>query len=443
MPHFLFLRQTAVLMLVLLGTLCSPAEVAMAVRLKPAHWWHLTGTTNTLVQQHRRKFRVPGISVAIAQNGRLVYSEGFGYRDRERRLLATPQTRYRLASISKSVTSVIVMSLVEQGRFDLNRSLASYVPGFPEQKKVIQLKHLLSHQSGIRHYKPGDPDSLSFLYCRDAMKFFQDDALKFQPGEKYSYSTHAYTVLGAALENATEKPFRQLVIDELTVKHDLPTLRPEDRAAADPLRATLYRTVVQTSSSSREPAQINNARAEPDNISWKCPGGGLESTAPDLCRFGTKLLDRSLLSKNSLQQLWTPSRLNNGSLTRYGLGWVIGSSGEHRYVAHSGSQLGARSYLRIYPDEKIVVVILSNCSSHRPQDLGDALSKVILRKPVPIRLRLRRPRSFWPPGALDLPASRQIPHHSTPEYLANHFSSGRNRASTTKETTVAASANSQ
>lgn len=365
---------------ILLAIVCSSLETTIAARPTPAHWWPLSNQASKLVKQHRREFRVPGISVAIAQNGQLVYSEGFGYRDRERQLLATPQTRYRLASISKSVTSVIVMSLVEQGRFDLNRNLVSYVPEFPKGKGTIELKHLLSHQSGIRHYKAGDPTSLNFTYCRNAMKFFQQDSLKFPPGEKYSYSTHAYTVLGAALENATDKSFRQLVVEEITLKHGLPTLRPENRSLADPFRATLYRTISPAGSAANPSAQINNVRAEPDNISWKCPGGGMESTAPDLCRFGMKLANRSLLNENSLRQLWTARRLNNGNITRYGLGWMIGSSDQHAFVAHSGSQLGARSYLRIYPEKETVVVILSNCSSHRPQDLGEALSKLILQE---------------------------------------------------------------
>jgi CubicO group peptidase (beta-lactamase class C family) len=221
------------------------------------------------------------------------------------------------------------------------------------------------------------------------MKFFQNDALKFQPGERYSYSTHAYTVLGAALEHATNKSFRQLVLDEITIKHKLPTLRPEDRSVPDPRRATLYEnTAPQNSTAGAKPA-IKNMPAKPDNISWKCPGGGLESTAPDLCRFGMKLLDGSLLRKTSTKQLWTARQLNNGKTTRYGLGWRIDSSDNHRYVAHSGSQLGARSYLRIYPEKEIVVVILSNCRSHQPQDLGEALSKLILQKPATDRQRLQ------------------------------------------------------
>ena len=204
------------------------------------------------------------------------------------------------------------------------------------------------------------------------MTFFQNDPLKFSPGEQFSYSTHAYTVLGAALESAANKSFRQLVLDEITIKHKLPTLRPEDRSQADPQRATLYKNT-------EAKPNIKNVPAEPDNISWKCPGGGLESTAPDLCRFGMKLLDGSLLRKTSTKQLWTARKLNNGKATRYGLGWQVDSSGNHQYVAHSGSQLGARSYLRIYPKKEIVLVILSNCSSHQPQDLGESLSQLILK----------------------------------------------------------------
>jgi len=371
--HFLFL-------LILLAHALNPLYLISEETLKPATKWPLIQSANELIQTHRNKFQIPGISVAIAEDGKLVYSQGFGYRNQEQQLAATPQTRYRLASISKSVTSVITMMLVERGELDVNQQLHHYLPKYPRSAKDIKLTHLLSHQSGIRHYKPGDPDSRKYVFCRDAMTFFQNDPLKFQPGKQFLYSTHAYTVLGAALESASNKSFRQLVLDEITTKHNLPTLRPEDRSEADPWRATLYKNIAPQDKPNDTKPNIKNVPAEPDNISWKCPGGGLESTAPDLCRFGIKLLDGSLLRKTSTKQLWTPRKLNNGKLTSYGLGWRIDRTNNHRYVAHSGSQLGARSYLRIYPEQGIVLAILSNCRSHQPQNLGESLSQIILGK---------------------------------------------------------------
>lgn len=354
--------------------------------------WHLAGTIHQLAAQHREQFQIPGMSVAIAQRGRIVYQQGFGYRNQEQRLPATVQTRYRLASISKSVTSVLVMLLVEQGRLDLDRELGGYLPGLSREHRTIRLAQLLSHQSGIRHYQPNDPDTLKFEYCHKAISFFQDDDLKFPPGEKFLYSTHAYTMLGAALEKATNKSFRQLVIDEITIKQNLPTLRPEDRSINDPLRATLYNNVATGDSPAGKPQKIRNMPVTADDISWKCPGGGLESTAPDLCRFALQLMNGSLLKDANRQQLWTARKLKSGKVTNYGLGWVLGATNDHAYVAHSGSQLGAKSYLRIYPKEEIVVVILSNCRSHRPQDLGDTLSQKVLAQPYPTRRFLLRRR---------------------------------------------------
>ncbi|MFP6621729.1 MAG: serine hydrolase domain-containing protein [Pirellulaceae bacterium] len=366
--------RVGLLVIVTLVITCSQAISLAAARPGSLRRWHLAGTATQLARQHREQFQIPGMSVAIAQRGRIVYQQGFGYRNQEQLLPATAQTRYRLASISKSVTSVLAMLLVEQGRLDLDRNLGGYLPNLSKDHRAIRLPQLLSHQSGIRHYEPNDPDTLKFEYCHKAISFFQDDALKFSPGERFLYSTHAYTMLGAALEKATDKSFRQLVIDEITIKQNLPTLRPEDRSINDPQRATLYNNALGL----RVPVTA-------DDISWKCPGGGLESTAPDLCRFALQLMDGSLLKDASRQQLWTARKLTSGKVTSYGLGWVIGSTNAHAYVAHSGSQLGAKSYLRIYPEEEIIVVILSNCRSHRPQDLGDALSQRVLAQPNPTR----------------------------------------------------------
>lgn len=377
--------RVGLLVIVTLVITCSQAISLAAARPGSIRRWHLAGTATQLARQHREQFQIPGMSVAIAQRGRIVYQQGFGYRNQEQLLPATAQTRYRLASISKSVTSVLVMLLVEQGRLDLDRDLGGYLPDLSREHRAIRLSQLLSHQSGIRHYEPDDPDTLKFEYCHKAINFFQDDALKFPPGERFLYSTHAYTMLGAALEKATDKSFRQLVIDEITVKQNLPTLRPEDRSINNPQRATLYNNVATRDSQTGKPPKIRNMPVAADNISWKCPGGGLESTAPDLCRFALKLMNGSLLKDASRQQLWTARKLTSGKVTSYGLGWVIGSTNAHAYVAHSGSQLGAKSYLRIYPEEEIIVVILSNCRSHRPQDLGDALSQRVLAEPNPTR----------------------------------------------------------
>ena len=383
--------RAGLLVIVTLVITFSQAISLAAARPGSLRRWHLAGTATQLARQHREQFQIPGMSVAIAQRGRIVYQQGFGYRNQEQLLPATAQTRYRLASISKSVTSVLVMLLVEQGRLDLDRDLGGYLPDLSREHKAIQLSQLLSHQSGIRHYEPDDPDTLKFEYCHKAINFFQDDALKFSPGERFLYSTHAYTMLGAALEKATDKSFRQLVIDEITVKQNLPTLCPEDRSINNPQRATLYDNVATRDSQTGKPPGIRNMPVAADNISWKCPGGGLESTAPDLCRFALKLMNGSLLKDANRQQLWTARKLTSGKVTSYGLGWVIGSTNAHSYVAHSGSQLGAKSYLRIYPEEEIVVVILSNCRSHRPQDLGDALSQRVLAQSNPTRrLFLRR-----------------------------------------------------
>ena len=299
------------------------------------------------------RFRVErgivGLSVAILRDGRVVFERAFGAADRERALPATPATLYRLASISKPVTATIALQLVEEGVLDLDRDLRDYAPHLRERLPAMTLADVLSHTSGLRHYRDDRVDnSTTHRTTHESLDLFLSDPLLFAPRAKYSYSTHAYTVVADVLEHVTGRSYVDLVRERVRDR-GLPTLDVEVLADSKPARSALYSRV------ESGPAKLSTPR---EDLSWKYAGGGLESTALDLARFGDAVRTGALVSPASRNRMWRATTLADGTTSNYGLGWRLEPArGE---VFHTGSQQGANGCLVLVPKDALVIAILTN-----------------------------------------------------------------------------------
>ena len=173
------------------------------------------------------KYGVPGAVVAVAVDGKIVWSEGTGLADVENNVPCTEDTLMRIASISKSLTAVAVAKAWQQGKVDLDAPVQKYVPTFPEKSVggvpvTITLRHLLSHMAGIRHYGSDSEFDNKEYYVKkhykavtDSLKLFSDDQLLSAPGTSFHYSTHGWTLISAALEATMDRPFLQLMKEEV------------------------------------------------------------------------------------------------------------------------------------------------------------------------------------------------------------------------------------
>ncbi len=290
---------------------------------------------------------IVGVSVAVASQGRITTYQG-GFADREAKKLVSSETRFRLGSISKPVTAVLVMKQVEKGRLNLHQGVSTWVQGFDDRGGKVTLRRVLSHTAGIRHYQVGKSEAQYKPFSvTEGLALFAKDPLLFEPGEKYSYSTHGLTIAAAALENAAGSSFA-----DLASSLGLASLRVEDRSKAGE-RAKLYAKAT--------PAAKLEAKEE--DISWKAGGGGLESTAADLAKFAFGVMDGSLVTSASRTQMWTKQFLNSGRLTTYGLGWAAMADGKW---GHGGSQQGCSTLMICDPAAKKAVVVMANTSGVGP-----------------------------------------------------------------------------
>lgn len=297
--------------------------------------------------------KAPGASITVIRDGVMIWSEGFGFADLEQRVLATPHTRFRVASVSKSLTSVALGQLVEQGRIDLDAPIQRYVPSFPEKRWPITVRQLAGHLAGIRHYREGEFENAKhYATVLDGLAIFADDSLLFEPGTRYSYSSYGWNLISAAIENASGEPFLGYMAHHVFGPAGMIATVPEFADSIISDRAHYY---VHASSG----ASAQNAPYVDNSYKWA--GGGFLSTSEDLARFGRVLLTGRLLKPESLRLLWTSQRLKDGDETGYGMGWrtVQDSAGRLR-LSHTGGGMGATSHLIIYPDQHLVVALLVN-----------------------------------------------------------------------------------
>ncbi|MFZ0639259.1 MAG: serine hydrolase domain-containing protein [Candidatus Acidiferrales bacterium] len=305
---------------------------------------------------------IPGLAVAVAVDGHLVYAEGFGYADLEERVPAWPTTKFRIGSISKTLTAAALMQLVEQGKVDLDAPVQKYVPSFPDKGAKITPRLLAGHLAGIRHYK-GDEFLIANHYdsVLEGLKIFENDPLVAPPGTKFSYSSYGFDLLSAVIESASGENFLDYMQAHVVTALGLIDTTPDENRPLIEQRSRFYE---------REKDGPTENAPYVDN-SYKWAGGGFLSTPEDLVRFGSALLRPGFLTENSLHQLFTSQKTNSGQETGYGIGWFIHRSQTgQRIYEHSGGSVGGTSQLIIYPDSRVVVALTTNLSD-APWKLAD------------------------------------------------------------------------
>jgi CubicO group peptidase (beta-lactamase class C family) len=335
-----------------------------------------TEAVDRILDAWMKKSGIPGLSAAIALDGELVWSRGYGIADVENSVAAKPETVYRSASIGKPITATAAMRLVEQGKLDLDLPVERYCPAFPRKKWAVTSRHLLTHTSGIRHYGgPRDREeqtsTVHYKDVVDALAPFRDDPLLFEPGTKYSYSTYGFDVLGCGIQGAAGRPFmdviRSLVFEPAGMKRS----RDDDPFAVIPNRAAGY---------VREKGELKNAPHV--DMSNRLPAGGYATTAPDLALFAASFIDCKLVSCEMRDAMLTPQTLKNGEAIDYGFGWGL-ATGQNWYgeteAFHGGSSPGASGMIYLLPRRRFAVVFLSNLES-APQrmETAAAIAKLVL-----------------------------------------------------------------
>lgn len=322
----------------------------------------LGAQVDQIVTQQMEKQQIPATTVAIALDGRVIYSKGFGTADIENGLPADKDTLIRTGSIAKSITAAAAMTLVESGKLNLDAPIQTYCPAFPQKQWTITTRELLTHNSGIRHYK-NDEINITGHYEKmsDGFSIFAADPLLFEPGTKNSYSTYGYTVAGCIIEGASGEKYFDYIREHVLAPAGMTRTFVDDVYAIVPHRARGYRHVA---------GKLQNAALM--DSSYKIPGGGLVSTAEDMVRFGAALIDGKIVKPETLAAMFTATgvpQLGNGRPSNYGIGFGVLTIDGQKYVTHTGGQNGASTDEVFIPGKRFAVAVFANDENADPFDI--------------------------------------------------------------------------
>ena len=286
---------------------------------------------------------IPGMSVCIQKEGRILLYQGYGYADLEKRIkVDAAKTLFRSASASKPIAATALAKMVQTRMIDLDASFYTYVPYFPKKKFDFNIRQLAAHTAGIRSYK-GREFALNRPYSiRESLEIFQDDPLLFQPGTSYNYNSFDWVMLSLAMEEASGMSFEDYVRKEVLEPLDMMHTIPEIPGKKIENKAEFY---TKWSQVFRKASVVDNR--------YKLAGGGYLTTVADLIKLGQAYLDQNILEEEITRQFLIPQRVN-GKSTFYGLGWEVSRDRKGRnFFGHTGNSVGGYSNFYIYPDSSV------------------------------------------------------------------------------------------
>jgi serine beta-lactamase-like protein LACTB len=319
---------------------------------------------------------LPGLSVAVGVGGDIVWAEGFGWADIEKRVPVAPETRFRIGTASTVLTSAAVGLLLEQNRLKLDDEIQAYVPAFPKKPWAVTLRQLMGHVAGVTS-DGGDEGPLFAEHCNrpvDGLQYFAQESLRFEPGTEYRYSRYGWIVVSAAVDAAANAPFLRFMREQIFEPLGMNDTKAD--SAAEP---------VQGQASAYFPRFAANPRYGPDpmrELDYSCYAGSsvFVSTPSDLVRYAMAIDGGKLLQPATVRLLQTSQRLRSGRETGYGLGWdleTIALSGTPtRVVGHDGDSLGGTVVsLMTFPEHGIVVAVTSNISYADTAAVGSRIAQ--------------------------------------------------------------------
>ena len=323
-----------------------------------------------IAAQYLEESGLPGIAISIGRDGDIIWSAGFGFADVEQQVpVDASRTRFRVGSLAKPFTAMAVGRLVESGQLDLDAPIQAYLPDYPDNGSSITSRQLGGHLAGIRHYD-GDEFYSARAYDSvvEGLAIFQDDPLVAPPGTEFSYSTYGYNLLSAVVEAAAGQDFVTYMQERVFTPIGMTSTTADYVFPLISYRSRYYEL---------EDGQLSNSRWVDNSNKWA--GGGFLSTSDDLVRFGFAHMTDEHLTRETIDLLWTPQRTSSGEDTGYGIGWGTRTDEQGRhFVGHTGGSVGGTTQFRVYPEEGLVIAVITNTSGGTLAPLTEAVVEAFL-----------------------------------------------------------------
>jgi serine beta-lactamase-like protein LACTB, mitochondrial len=345
----------------------DPDTLPSITRFNPAkEWGDVVGRERRIVHDALVDQNLPGLSVAVGVGGNIVWAEGFGWADLEKRVPVAPETRFAIGSASIALTSAAVGLLLEQNKLALDNRIQVYAPEIPEKDWPVTLGQLMGHTAGVAD-DGGEQGPLFAKHCErpvEALQFLNgfERQLRYTPGTQFLKTNYGWIMVSAAVEGASGEPFTVFMQKQVFEPLGMGATIAASATEGIPDRATSY--FPRFMAAPRYGAQLS----DPQDLSCFAGGGAFLSTPSDLVRFGMAINGGKLLQPATVKLLQTPQRLPSGQDTGYGLGWDVGNvtlAGiQTRWIGHQGtlSMGGDMASLITFPERGIAVAVTTNIS---------------------------------------------------------------------------------
>lgn len=333
------------------------------------------------------KRNIPGLAVAIVREGRVVKVASYGKANLELEVPVTERTVFQINSTTKSFSSVAVLMLVEAGMLRLDDPIGDHLDSLPRSWRAVTIRQLLNHTSGLPDVV--DQANGGALLARNvgaALRLLAEAPLLFKPASKWSYNQTNYMLLGMLIEKKSGMPFAQFCLEKEFKSLGITGAAFGDARVVVPNRATGY---TKYSNVPGPPTVLDR----PQNVWYEFEpilytAAALNLSAKDFATWLAGLLGGKLISRQSLEEIWKPTTLADGTTVHlggprgYGLGWPVVDRKKHRAAGGSG---GARAGFFVYPDDDLAVIVLTNLSGAGPESLVEGIAAIYLPGLDPIR----------------------------------------------------------
>jgi CubicO group peptidase (beta-lactamase class C family) len=368
-----------------------------------------TAKVDAYLKTEMERQHIPGASVAVIKDGQIILAKGYGLANVELQAPVKPETIFQSGSMGKQFTATAVMMLVEAGKLNLDDSIRKYFTDAPATWENIKIRNLLTHTGGTTDY-PNDFDFRRDYTEDELLKRAEAIPLAFQPGEKWSYSNLGYVLLGILIHKVSGQFYGDFLQEHVFKPLGMNTARIISEADIVPNRAAGYRLV----------------KGELKNQEWVSPtlnttaDGALYLTIYDMAKWDAALYTEKLLKQSSLEQMWTPVKLNNGKTSAYGFGWSLGEVRGHRIIEHGGAWQGFKSYIARYVGDKLTVVVFANLSQANPGRIAYGVAAIydpaLTPEPRAVEIVQQATASMLEPGLFTADAwssvSKKVPYLS-------------------------------
>lgn len=325
-------------------------------------------SADSLINTYFESKNLPGMAISIYLGDGMIFSKGYGFADTREQVPVNPSTsKFRIGSVSKTLTAVGMGVLMQEGKLDPDAVVQTYVPHFPEKEYPITVRQVAGHIAGIRHYVGSEFMSRKLYETIDeGLTIFQDDPLLFEPGTQYSYSSYGWNLISAVIEGASGEEFltfmKKEVFDPLGMNNTVPEWSNQDI----PNLVSFY--------------EQDNSKADFVDNSYKWAGGGFVGTTEDLVRFGVGMMDYDFLNEEVQQELMVPQETSDGASTNYGMGWSMLQHDGKYWVGHSGGSVGGSTMFLMNKQHRMIIAYTINRSSAGFENLHFRIADIFLEE---------------------------------------------------------------